>query len=173
MSEILDASQWEAVESEYKPDLSQAEIEKVLASLSKLVPELTKAANDTGQDTTTLFALACMARLVASEHAMDLRYQISLVSDVLRQRIVSGYIGDSKSKREYINHLHPPDFLRKVRLYLSDNQTKALIKKLTEHQFTHNQFNGFWWAWSTPTRKQFAESVHKEYELLQESVEYD
>tara|TARA_R100000808_G_C2143355_1_gene151134 strand:- start:962 stop:1483 length:522 start_codon:yes stop_codon:yes gene_type:complete len=173
MSEILDASEWEPVESEYKPDPSQIKIEVSLASLHALVPELTKAANRDGQDTTTLFALACMARLIASEHAMDLGYQIALVSDVLRQRLVSGYVGDAKSAKEFLNHLHPPEFLRKVRLFLTDKQAKALSSKLVEHQLIHDQTSGYWWAWSTPTRVQFAEEVRREYDLRQEDIEYE
>ena len=173
MSDVLDASEWEPVGKEHVPDPSQLKIEMGLASLHALVPELTQAAKKEGQDTTTHFALACMARLITSEHAMDLGYQIALVSDVLRQRLVSGYVGDAKSAKQFLNHLHPPTFLRKVRLYINDKQAKALKDKLVEHQLTYNQDKAFWGAWSTPTRVEFVKSVVKEYDLYQEGIEYD
>lgn len=171
-TEELDPAEWEDLDRpEYKSDPSEIKREEALASLYKTVPELAQAVKE-GGDTTTLWALACMARLVSSRHAMDLGYQIALVSDVLRQRLMSGVVGDSTATKEYINHLHPPSFLRKVQLYLTAGQAKKLAKKLKEHQIMYDNKNDRYWGWSTPTRLEFVESVVKEYDINQPEIEY-
>lgn len=169
----LDPAEWEDLDRpEYNPDPSEIEREEVIASLYKTVPELTQAVKEESGDTTTLWALACMARLVASRHAMDLGYQIALVSDVLRQRLIAGVIGDSTATKEYTNHLHPPSFLRKIQLYLTAEQAKVLKDKLKEHQIMYDNKNDRYWGWSTPSRVEFVESVIREYDIKQPEIEY-
>tara|TARA_R110002020_G_scaffold389273_1_gene599965 strand:+ start:701 stop:1225 length:525 start_codon:yes stop_codon:yes gene_type:complete len=174
MTEHLDPSEWEDLDRpDYEEDPSQKRREEVLASLYKTVPELAKAVKEDSGDTTTLWALACLARLAASDHAMEFGYQIALVSDVLRQRLMSGVIGDATSTKEYANHIHPPSFLRKVQLYLNADQAKKLKAKLAEHQIMYDSKKDRYWGWSTPTRVQFIESVIKEYSINQPEIEYE
>ena len=62
--------------------------EKALAELHKVCPEITQAVKENLGDTTTLWALAAIARLATNPDMFEL--EIRIVSDILRQRVLDG-----------------------------------------------------------------------------------
>ena len=77
--EEMDPKEWEVVgDGKHEKDEALCMYEEKLAQLQKLCPELKDAAKKDG-DITTLWALACLARLVQADD--DYKYEISLVAD--------------------------------------------------------------------------------------------
>lgn len=160
--EEMDPKEWEVVgDGKYEKDEALCVYEEKLAQLQKLCPELREAAKKDG-DITTLWALACLARLVQADD--DYKYEISLVADTLRQRLVSGHVGDSKAVRDWLVHMNPPIYQRLLKLYLNPMQAKHLKDSLVRYNFQKSG-NGYYYAYETPHRLRFYEDTVKEYQL--------
>ena len=160
--EEMDAKDWEVLDRHpHEKDEALCAYEEKLAQLQKLCPAL-KAAAKSGEDITTLWALACMARLVQADG--DWKYEISLVADTLRQRLVSGHVGDSKACRNWLIHMNPPLYQRLLKLYLNPVQAKHLKDALILHNFQKSS-KGYYYAYETPHRAQFYNDTVREYSL--------
>tara|TARA_R110000824_G_scaffold198555_2_gene382578 strand:+ start:169 stop:717 length:549 start_codon:yes stop_codon:yes gene_type:complete len=160
--EEMNVKDWEPVNNNpHERDEALCAYEEKLAQLQKLCPEM-KVAAKSGGDLTTLWALACLARLVQAKG--DWKYEISLVADVLRQRLVSGYVGESKAVRDWLIHSNPPLYQKLLKLYLNPKQAKHLKKALIRNNFQRSP-KGYYYAYETPHRARFySETVH-EYNL--------
>ena len=160
--EEMNVKDWEPVNNnQHERDEALCAYEEKLAQLQKLCPEM-KVAAKSGGDLTTLWALACLARLVQAKG--DWKYEISLVADALRQRLVSGYVGESKAVRDWLIHSNPPLYQKLLKLYLNPKQAKHLKKALIRNNFQRSS-KGYYYAYETPHRARFySETVH-EYNL--------
>jgi len=168
--EEMDAKDWEVVGSgEHERDDALCAYEEKLAQLQKLCPEMKEAAKS-GEDITTLWALACLARLVQAEG--DWKYEISLVADTLRQRLASGYVGDSRAGKEWLVHMNPPLYQRLLKLYLNPKQAKHLKKALIQYNFQKST-KGYYYAYETPHRARFYKETVQEYSLSTEEEDND
>ena len=76
---------------------SQQQREETLATLFTQCPEITELTRSAkGQDVSALVAMIAIARLSAAD-PVEFRWEINLCADVLRQRVQSGMLGDTKA----------------------------------------------------------------------------
>jgi hypothetical protein len=134
--------------------------EKALAELYKVCPEITQVVKEKLGDTTTLWALAAIARLATNPDMFEL--EIRIVSDILRQRALDGANGDTAHAKHCETKKNEPQFLKKVTLGSLPKECGAiLIKRLNEIGFSHSKANG-WWAWENKERRQFMETLKRD-----------
>tara|TARA_R110000751_G_C13641143_1_gene466921 strand:+ start:177 stop:764 length:588 start_codon:yes stop_codon:yes gene_type:complete len=159
---VMDVKEWEDINNDpHEKDEALCAYEEKLAQLQKLCPELKSAAKSEG-DLTTLWALACLARLVQADG--DWKYEISLVADTLRQRLVSGHVGDNAASRGWLIHMNPPLYQKILRLYINPKQAKHLKEALIRNNFQKSP-KGYHYAYETPHRVQFYNDTVREYNL--------
>lgn len=151
-----DTKEYQLEEDSPHDNLNSAK-EKALAELHKVCPEITQAVKEKLGDTTTLWALAAIARLATNPDMFEL--EIRIVSDILRQRVLDGVNGDTAHAKHCKEKKNEPEFLRKITLgSLPERCGKVMTKRLNEIGFSHSKANG-WWAWESKERCRFMEML--------------
>jgi len=84
----------------------------------------------------------------------------------VRQRCVSGHLGDKVASREVMLTEHPPEFRYVLYVSFPDKPGKKMEHALVMHGFAWEEGEHRWWAWNTPEREELARSIKEECSIV-------
>jgi hypothetical protein len=175
MSKIpLPENEWEHLIAgevhEYEPNPTQILKEQAFFALKGGLPQLdalVASAKEEGTDTTVLWCLAVIAKMM--EQSSDRwSFDIRILMDVIRQRCVAGTLGDKIASRQILVHETPPEFRHIITVSFPVDPGKDMERALATAGFNWNKDKHWWWAWNDDHRQAFVDAIKKECSVSKE-----
>ena len=166
----VDRREWEWVKPDSKTeenDLSPTQILKTqyICAMNGATDELRHMiAEAKDGDLTVLWALNVLNKLIVDPDRWA--YEIRILTDVVRQRCVSGFLGDKTASREVMLTEHPPEFRYVIYVSFPDQPGKKMEKALVDHGFAWEGGEHRWWAWDSPERIALADAIKEECSVV-------